>query len=547
MRCRRNSMTDPTGAAGGAAGLPDFLRAMLSPDFYPRTPSAVELVQTHISYVLLAGDEVFKVKKPVRFSFLDFSTLERRRHFCAEELRLNRRLSTGIYLEVVAICGGEGGFHLGREDDPLAVEYAVRMRRLAGERMFSRMVQHGIADSSHVEVIARRLADFHAGAEAGPDVAAFGAPEALIERMHRDFREADSYRGRTVSAADDDAIRGFCIEFVTRHAPRVRARQDAGRIREGHGDLRAEHVCFAGELQIIDCIEFDRGLRCRDVAAEVAFLAMDIEFLGRSDLARHLVAAYAAAAGDAELAWLVPFYQCYYAYIRGKVESLTSAEPEVAAAQRRDAAAAAARHFAMAYRYSWVYSPILVVVCGLSGSGKTTVAAALAERLGFLHVNSDVVRKQLGGLPTDRPSPAAAREVLYSAEQSRRTYAAMEERARGELHGGRGVIVDATFQRREHRRPMVLLAEQAAVPLLFVECRCDDDEIRRRLDRRVRSGRGASDADWRVYESQRERYEEFAGAEAEMCLAVAAADPLAAVVARIERAARQRIAARSAR
>ncbi len=516
---------------------------MLDAAFYPHAPDDVQLVQTHISYVFLAGEEVYKLKKSVRFSFLDFSTLERRRHFCREEVRLNRRLSSDIYLGVVAVCADDSGFRLGAEDDAAAVEYAVRMKRLPAEQMFSEMLARGEAGEEHIETIAMRLVEFHAQADAGPEVAANGAPEALLALMANDFSESARYRGRTVSPADDGAIQVFCKEFVATHAPLLRARQAAQRIREGHGDLRAEHLCFSDGLQIIDCIEFDVHLRCRDVAAEVAFLAMDIESLGHVELAQRLVERYASLASDSDLAFLVPFYQCYFAYIRGKVESLTSGEDEVAAADRERAAESARRHFAQAYRYSWAYSPLLLAVGGLSGSGKTTVAQALQQRTGFAHVNSDVVRKRLTGHATDRPAPASAKAYLYAGEQSRRTYETMFELARAELARGSGVIVDATFQRRVDRAAVYRLARECSVPVLFVECRCDAGEIRRRLEQRVRSGRGASDADWSVYLGQRERYEEFTADEEQSRVAITSSAPMSTIVERVEAAARRQLEA----
>jgi len=524
-----------------APALPPVVRAMLDPAFYPGGPRNVRLVQTHISYVFLAGAEVFKIKKPVRFSFLDFSTLERRRHFCGDEVRLNRSLTTDVYLGVVAICPDGAGFRIGEEGDPDAVEYAVRMKRLPADRMFSEILARGEAADRHVQAIARRLVDFHAGADGGPEVAANGSPEALLAVLANDFSESHRYRGRTISDDDDRAIQDFLSDFVATRASFLRCRQEGGHIREGHGDLRAEHICFADELQIIDCVEFDARFRRRDVAAEVAFLAMDIEHLGHPALARSLVERYAQDSSDPDLAWLVPFYQCYFAYIRGKVDSLTGAEVEVGEADRAHAEQSARRHFAQAYRYTWTYSPMLIVVGGLSGSGKTTIARALRERVGFGHVNSDIVRKELTGHATDRPAPAEAKPFLYAAEQSRRTYERMHDLAREELARGRGVIVDATFQRRVDRAAIRELAYARKVPILFVECRCDEEEIRRRLDRRVRSGTGASDADWDVYRAQVANYESFPLSEADTHVVVRSTDPLPAILAQIEAAARRRL------
>ncbi len=314
----------------------------------------------------------------------------------------------------------------------------------------------------------------------------------------------------------------------------LRSRQAGQRIRECHGDLRAEHICFTDGLQMIDCIEFEPRFRNRDVAAEVAFLAMDVEHLGARGLARELVERYAELAGDAELVRLVPFYQCYFAYIRGKVESLASLEVEVGEHGRLRSAESARSHFAQAYRYTWASAPALIAVCGLSGSGKSTVARALHERLGFAHFNSDVVRKELAGLPPDRPAPAELKDRLYSSDFSRRTYETMLERAAAELARGRGVIVDATFQRRAHRAPVYELGRRLSKPVLFVECRCDEPEIERRLEKRTSSGLGPSDADVAVYKRQSANYQGFAGDERKHRIGVDTSATLADIVSRVE-------------
>lgn len=512
--------------------LPPAIAALLDPAIYPHRPDTVELVQTHISYVFLAGDAVYKVKKPVRFAFLDFSTLERRGDFCREEVRLNRALAGDVYRDVVAVCPRDGGFGLGPDGSPDAVEYAVHMRRLPADRMLNALLDRGAATAALIDRIAAKLASFHATADAGPEVARGGDPAVIAALLERDFAEVDAFHGTTITAADDAAIRRFCRRFLAEHEALLRRRQAEGRIREGHGDLHTEHICCTDQLEIFDCIEFNAEFRRRDVAAEIAFLSMDLEFHQRPDLAAHLVRRYAELAQDTGLAALVPFYACQRAYIRGKVDSLKSAEPEVDAAERGAARDSAVAHFALAYRYTWSYRPRLAVVMGLSGSGKSSLAAALQARTGFAHVNSDSVRKRLAGLPpTARPGPA-----LYTPERNIATYEEMHRLATETLATGRGVILDATFQRRAHRDAVRAVARRAGVPIVFVECVCPDDEVRARLVERGRRNDDASDADWDVYQRQREVYEPFSSAESGDRIVADTTRPQAELIAETEAA-----------
>jgi aminoglycoside phosphotransferase family enzyme/predicted kinase len=486
--------------------LPPLVAALCDPAIYPHRPPQVELLQTHISFVFLAGDAVYKVKKAVRFAFLDFSSLERRRHFCHEEVRLNRRLAGDTYRGVVAIVRQGSGFALAAEDAADAIEYAVHMRRLPADRMLPVLLAAGAVDAALIDRIAARLVRFHADADAGPEVGRSGEPAVIAKLMDDDFAEVAALQGDTISAADDRAIQDWCQAFLATHAALLHRRIAAGRIRDGHGDLHAEHVCCVEpELLIFDCIEFNPAFRHRDVAAEIAFLAMDLTCLGHPELAARLVQRYASAAGDDELLRLVPFYACHRAYIRGKIESLTSRAAEVSAAARAAARQRARDHFALAYRYTWSDAPALVVVGGLSGTGKSTVAAALAARTGFQHINSDRVRKQLAGVaPTDRPG-----EALYTPQRSAATYAAMYRTAGEALARGEGAILDGTFQRRIDRNAARAVAQRAGVPLLLVECVASDAEIRRRLAARSARGDDPSDADWAIYLRQRARYERF--------------------------------------
>ena len=518
---------------------PEPIQAMLRPEMYPYRPATVDFVQTHISYVFLAGDEVYKVKKPVHFSFVDFSTLERRRHFCHEEVRLNRRLAPHVYLGVVAICRAGVTYRLGSEGDAAAVEYAVRMRRLPADRTLDQLLDRGDVTLAMIDQLARRLADFHRRADAGPHVTANGDVAAIAAVLEDNFAGMRPFHGVTIAAAEDDAIQKFSRDFLRRQGPLFRRRRAEHRIRDCHGDLHTEHICFDGEPVIFDCIEFNPKFRYCDTASEIAFLAMDLDYHERPELARHLVSDYAAHADDPELPGLVPFYQCHRAYVRGKVDSLKSAEEEVEPAERERARASAQRHFALAYRYTWAYRPCLVMIAGLSGTGKSAVAGVLAARTGFVHINSDVVRKRLAGLAAESRVSAAYESGLYSPEHSRRTYAAMLAEAAELLGAGRGVVLDATFQRRTDRDATRALARKYTVPFLLVECYCREDELRRRLE--ARQGRaGASDADWNVYLEQRRRYEVIGNDERDDALLIDTTVPLPEVAASVERALRPR-------
>jgi uncharacterized protein len=519
--------------------LPPFIAAMCRPEFYPHAADSVTLVQTHISYVLLAGAHVYKVKKPVQFSFLDFSTAARRRHFCHEEVRLNRRLAPEVYVGVRGICSDGTRYWLGSEDEARAIEAAVHMHRLPAQQMLDHRLQDNRVSGDLLDAIARRLAAFHHAADAGPEVTANGDPAAVWRVLEDNYTAVRRFRDDTIAARDDDAIQAFARRFLARHDDLFRRRQAQRRIRDGHGDLRAEHICCADGLAVVDCVEFSPRFRYCDVASDIAFLAMDIEDLGYPELAAQFVDRYAAHAADAELRRLLPFYSCYRAYVRGKVDSLTSLEEEISASERARARQGAVRHFALAYRYTWTATAVLVAIGGLSGTGKSTLAAALHARTGFPHLNSDVVRKRLGGVPAGTAARAAYDAGLYTPQCTARTYRTLLAEAGEHLAAGGGVIVDATFQRRADRDAVRALARHHAVPVLFVECQADAAAIRERLAARAQRADSPSDADWAIYLEQRRHFVPFAGDAQPDGLALDTAGAVTANMQRIEDALRR--------
>jgi uncharacterized protein len=495
-----------------AASLPPLVEAMMRPDFYPDSPAHVELKQTHISYVFIAGDFVYKVKKPVHFPFLDCSDLARRFHFCSEEVRLNSRLSPRVYLGVFAILRRADSFALGtevHEQHPEAVEYAVKMRRLPEERMLDRLFAAGQVDSATIRAIATRIAEFHAHAPSN-HAWKHGSAAAIWSGVIEEVAQNERFVGQTLRKEQFTAIEAFCRAFVAAHWRSLNDRALDGRVREGHGDLRAEHICLAGnknEIDVIDCVEFSERLRYGDVASEIAFLAMDLERLGAPRLADELIEAYAEITGDEELGTFVPFYECYRACVRGKVESLRSLEPEVDAAERERALKLARSYFTLASRIAQGSSPALIVVCGLSGTGKSTVARTLQHRKGFKVINSDRVRKRLAAVPADQHLYANYGTNIYSDRFSKITYDTMLAEADSLLRDGRGAILDATFKAVADRQLALALAARRRVPVLFVECIVGEDEAIRRLGRRASMHREVSDATPEIYKRQRAEYE----------------------------------------
>jgi aminoglycoside phosphotransferase family enzyme/predicted kinase len=478
---------------------------MRRPGFYPHRPQRVRLVQTHISWVFLAGPLVYKVKKPVNFGFVDFSTLARRAGACAAEVALNRRLAPELYLGVAPVHAGADGFSL--QPPGRVVEYAVVMRRLAADRLLSTLLARGEATAAQVRRVARRVAAFHAGA--APAAARFRGVGNLRGNLQENFRQTLPFLGRTVASSDYLLVWDYNHDFLERRGFLLGKRVRDGRIRDGHGDLHAEHVCLGRRLEIYDCVEFSARIRQGDVAADVAFLYMDLLYHREPELARVLMEEYLRSSGDWEVRLLVAFYACYRAVVREKVESFRLADPGVPLPQKKAAARRAARYFRLARDLARRDArPRLFLVGGLPGSGKSTVARALDERVGADGLATDALRKELAGAPANAHLPAPPGGGIYGAEMTELTYHELFTQAERQLRAGRSVVLDATFQRERHRRRAAALARATGALLVGVECRCPERVARERLAERARSGDALSDAGGEVRRAMRLSYEQ---------------------------------------
>ena len=495
------------------SNLPPLIRALLEPDAYGHPVDGIELRQTHISYVLLAGDHVYKIKKPVNFGFLDFSTLGKRRFYCGREVAYNSPLCADTYLGVVPIREAAGRFAVSGPGK--TVEYAVHMRRLPEDRMMHHLLERGEVTVAMIKAVADKLAAFHASTETSPRIARFG-DWAIRYNTDENIAQWTPYIGRTLTVEQDGILRAYFEAFFAQKSRVLQRRIDELRIRRVHADLRSDAVCIAetkkrppgpDDICIFDCVEFSRRLSLLDVARDVGFLEMDLDYRGREDLSRAFVDHYAQVSRDRDLSEIVEFYASYSACVRGKVEAFLLDQPEVPEREKRRARNASRRYFDLACRYAESLAPaMLVITCGLPATGKSTIARSLKGR-GFEVVSSDLVRKALAGIaPTERRLEGF-QGGIYAPDFTQRTYGALFEQARPLLLAGRSVVLDASFTRREHRRAAARLARETGAQFACLFFDVADDVIRRRLEERLRKGGDPSDARPEIFGAQKRRFQ----------------------------------------
>jgi aminoglycoside phosphotransferase family enzyme/predicted kinase len=507
--------------------LPELVQVLLDPKTYPEIPGSVQLMQTQMSFVFIAGDYVYKVKKPVNLGYLDYTTLEKRRYFCQREVELNRRLCPDAYLGVVPIVKARGKINLGGRGK--VVEYAVKMRYLPQDRMMNVLLASNQVSVEMVTRVAQRLAEFHREAETNATISAFGDIGAIKVNTEENFDQTEKSIGRAISQGKYDRIKNYTRRFIEDNASLFRQRVAGGRIRDCHGDLHAAHICFTDSICIYDCIEFNDRFRYGDVASEIAFLAMDLDHYGRADLSHSFVNAYTGFSRDRELLKLLNFYKCYRAYVRGKVESFKLDDPYIS--EREQAQEVARSYFDLASFYTRA-KPALFITVGLVGTGKTAIAQALAKRLGLVAISSDVTRKQLAGIPLTEHRFEDFSGGIYSAEFSRRTYDTMLTQAKDVLRDGGSVILDASFIKSAERRKAKTLAQETGADFFVLECILDEALIKQRLAERLQAST-VSDGRVEILEPQKSQFEPITDVPETNHVIIDAAKPIEANIRQI--------------
>ncbi len=500
-----------------SASLPSIPGGLLQPAAYPHSVDGVELLTTHVSWVLLAGQYAYKIKRPVRYPFVDLTSLERRRFLCEEELRLNRRFAPDLYIDVCKIIAANGAPRIfasgatstapsGSEEETV-LDYAVRMRRFPQTEELERLLEARRIEPHELETFGRRLAQMHARLPAAPATSSWGTPEQVQVQVLRNLLECVDAAAVFGWSREILALRPTLQARLTAAASWMAARRTSGRVRECHGDLHCRNIArIGGWLVPFDCLEYEPALRWIDTADEIAFLISDLKARGRPLHAHAFRGGYLAESGDYGSCRVLALYEAHRALVRAKIAALSAAQNAEAVARealRREHL----RLVGFAADALAPKTPGLFLMSGLSGSGKTWLARQLAGRLSAVHIRSDVERKRRAGLRELAPSHSRPGEDLYSAEASAALYGELARAAEDVLSGGIRVIVDATFLERASRARFAELAARLRVPARLILCQAPEPLLRARIAERSRAKRDPSEADLGVLEWQLGRME----------------------------------------
>lgn len=494
-------------------------RLQHAPQAFPHPAADVQCIETHISWVLLAGDHAYKFKKPIRLDFLDYSTLALRRAACDEELRINRRTAPGLYLDVVAITGTASAPRVGGAGGKGPVlDWAVHMRRFDQAALFGRLIEQGRLQPAHIDRLARQVARFHAAAGVAPVDGVFGQPDRVRAVVRQSIEPLRGQIGDADLAETLDAVARWSQAQGEALAPLFAQRLADGRVRECHGDLHLGNLVLeGGEPQLFDAIEFNPAFRWIDVLSEVAFLVMDLQARGRADLAWRFLNAWLEQTGDYAGLRVLPYYLVYRAMVRARVAALRLGQ--LAGQARRAAEQELALYLRLAGQFTRPRERWLWLASGVSGSGKSSQSQGLIEARGVVRLRADVERKRLFGLRPEEASAGVA-PGMYTAEATRRTYERLAALARQVLEAGLPVLVDATLLRRAQRDAFRALAQALGLPCLILAFEAPEAVLRERVRQRAQAGHDASEADLAVLQAQLASREPLDAAEWAQAVAV---------------------------
>jgi hypothetical protein len=469
---------------------------------YDHPVDNISLRETHISWVLLTGNYAYKIKKPVDFGFLDFSTLEKRKHYCEEEVRLNRRLAPNLYLGVVPICIDNTHPHISGAGK--IIEYAVKMRQFDTTQEFDVLLARDKLTSEHIDETARVIADFHASIAIADAHSSFGTPKAVLQPVYENFEQikllGNEWLEKHQLINTLKSLHQWANECAKRLEPFISSRKEKGFIRECHGDLHLRNIVLSdNQVTPFDGIEFNDNLRWVDVISELAFLLMDIDDHERPDLSRLLLNQYLQLTGDYDGLTILRFYQMYRAMVRAKVAGLQQLQ---SSDEVSDLSQEIENYLQLALTYTRTPPPKLIITFGLSGSGKTYLSHELLERSDIIRIRSDVERKRLFGMDETARDKSGIHKGIYTNESSQQTYHHLLGLADTILKAGFSVIVDAAFLKKDQRQAFNEYVREKGIPFLILHCVSEIDTQRKRLVKRQQGDQDASDADSVILDQQ---------------------------------------------
>jgi aminoglycoside phosphotransferase family enzyme/predicted kinase len=483
----------PTVLKTGGPDSVDLGEALLRPECYGHPVQRVELIETHISQVFLTGSLAYKIKKRVDLGFLDFTSLQSRRLYCNEELRLNRRTAPDLYIDVVPITATSSGLRVAGAGT--VVDYAVRMRQFPQDCLFDHLARNGALERHHVDAAAGVVARFHAGVSRARPETDFGAPGRVLAPVVQNFDQLEALAACGEEASTVKELREWSWKEYDRLFPAFESRRSGGFVRECHGDLHLGNIAFInGQPVPFDCIEFNEELRWIDTMNEVGFLAMDLIDHNLEALASRFVNRYLEITGDYAGLKVLRFYETYRALVRAKVSRMRERQAAPGSVARRQGMVEYARRIELARRLSSQSTHGLVLMHGFSGSGKTTLSQSLVELLHAVRLRSDVERKRLHGLDALARSGSAIAGGIYGAGASERTYGRLAAMAREVMEAGNIAVIDGTFLLRKQRDMFHKLALEVSSPFAIVSCRAEERVLRERLSRREQTLTDASEA-----------------------------------------------------
>jgi len=482
------------------------------PSIYGSNVTSIDIIETHISFVILTGRFVYKIKKPVDFGFLDFSTLEKRKYYCEEEIRLNKRLCPDLYLGVVSITEDEKG-RLSINGKGRVVEYAVKMKQFPQEAIMTNLLKQDKIRRNDIEKICDILVEFYRKDKPSKDHEKYGRIDSIEHSIIENFEQTKNVIGITISENRYNSIKIAALNFLVKQRKLFEKRKEF--IHECHGDLHSGNIIlYNDEICIFDCIEFNKHFRFIDTASDIGFLAMDLDFLNHMFLSSYLILSYIEKSEDNSILEVLNFYKSYRAYVRGKVLGFRLSE-NLEREEREDIIKTASKYFRLSSYYASLLSldlnghpPIVFLVSGLTGTGKSTLAMKLAVDYHADILNTDIIRKEIEGIDKFEKHLDKPNTGLYAPDKIDQTYQEMFKRLEEKLKLNKNIILDATFQKKKYRDKVREIVDRYNAIYIAIRCTAPDDIVKKWLEERLRE-KTVSDGRWEIYKVQKKTFEDF--------------------------------------